>query len=137
MAKMSKFRLDIETVERGRWVDWRDGVRLLIASVDSPAYVRASREYFRENREACAEAFGEDQNTRALFDALRPVFAKTILLGWEGIDDEDGNPIPYSPENALTFLTDPELVHLWDFVLSAAQNVAAYRRSVLEAVRKN
>jgi hypothetical protein len=32
------------------------------------------------------------------------VFAETVLLGWEGITDQDGNEVPYSKEAALKFL---------------------------------
>lgn len=43
------------------------------------------------------------------------VFIETSLVGWEGVEDGEGNPIPFTSENALNLLKSmPELfTELW------------------------
>lgn len=33
-------------------------------------------------------------------------FVNNVLVSWEGLIDDDGNPVPYSKENALEILTE-------------------------------
>ncbi len=41
---------------------------------------------------------------------MRDVYSQTVVKGWEGIKDADGNEVPYSPETAVEFFKAvPEL----------------------------
>ena len=47
--------------------------------------------------------------------------AKTVLLGWRNLEDDDGNPIEYSHEKALELLRDPTLMVFKEFVEGEAR----------------
>ncbi len=58
-------------------------------------------------------------------------FVDTVLLGWENIEDEDGNAIEYSRDNALALFT--KLPDLFLDLSAQATNQALFRAEVREA----
>lgn len=67
-------------------------------------------------KDDAAEAFSE----KLVIEAL----AETVLLGWEGVDDENDEPMPYSVENAKKVLA------MKDFrreIMKMAENMEAYK----------
>ena len=63
--------------------------------------------------------------------------AHHVLLGWKDIEDDDGNPLEYSPETALELLRDPGLRDLYQFVLTQANERALFRQEVEEESKEN
>lgn len=114
MTKLSSIALDPEASARGRWVPYVLDVRLLIA--------RAGGQRFREATRRAIEARVERRGGGDLDEADRDevtceVLAGHVLLGWEGIDDDEtGAPLPYSREAAVKLLSDPRLEPLREFV---------------------
>ena len=47
-----------------------------------------------------------------------------VLLDWEGIEDDAGNPLPFSKEQARAMIEDPDLRRFRDAVVWAAGVVA-------------
>lgn len=66
---------------------------------------------------------------------MREVFAESVVIGWEGIEDEDGHLLTYSPAAAATLFE--QLPELYALLQEQAQNVALYRKEVLDNVAKN
>lgn len=65
----------------------------------------------------------------------RDVFAKTVVLGWENVKDENGVAIPFTPEAALKLFTD--LPDLFDDLQEQASNAGLFRAGQLEDDAKN
>jgi hypothetical protein len=66
---------------------------------------------------------------------MRDVYASTVVLGWEHMEDENDQPLEYSKENVLKVLTD--LPDLWADVQATSMKGALYREEVREADRGN
>lgn len=66
---------------------------------------------------------------------MREVFAESVVIGWEGVEDENGQLLTYSPEAAATLFE--QLPELYALLQEQAQNVALYRKEVLDNVAKN
>lgn len=65
-------------------------------------HVRVTLERFgRENKEALEKL--KDAEERGVF-----TFINTALHGWEDVTDEDGKAVPFSRDNAMALLFDPE-----------------------------
>lgn len=65
-------------------------------------FVRVNIERFgRENKEALDAIADVEQ--RGVF-----TFINTSLHGWSGVTDEDGKEIPFTRENAMALMYDPE-----------------------------
>lgn len=59
------------------------------------------------------------------------VFIDTILLGWEGVEDELGKPLAYNKENAKKVFTD--LPDLFADLREQSSNMSLFRNAELEA----
>ena len=96
--------------------------KFLVARAGNSHYNRLLSSLFKRNR-AVLESKGDEANEKS--DAiLAEVYAKTILLGWEGAIMFQGKPMTYSEANAKTLLS------LKDFrakVESAASDMATFK----------
>src|SRR5262245_48481461 len=73
---------------------------------------------------------------RALLAGIvREVFAETIVLGWENVEDADGNTQPFTKENCLKLFND--LPDLFEDIQEQAQRAALFRADIREADAKN
>jgi hypothetical protein len=68
-------------------------------------------------------------------DIMRDVYAETIVLGWENVEDRDGNPLPYTKENCKKLLKD--LPVLYDDIVEQAQRISLFKRAEIEDDSKN
>jgi len=57
--------------------------------------------------------------------AVQQVFARVLVVGWQGITDADGDPIPYSPDACLALFAFAN--ELWEDLQRFALNRANYR----------
>jgi hypothetical protein len=134
MGKLSSVKMDIKKVADGIWQDYRAGMRLLIAHINNPAYAQCltalQRPYLRQIRTGTLE------NSIATALTCKAV-AKHILVGWENVNNDDGNPIPYSSDKAFEIISDPAYSELYNFVLETAVNAELYRAEVQEDSAKN
>lgn len=121
--KISKFATDLELEESGVWVDIGEGARLRVARVGNPRYRKRLRELLAPHKRLVRiDKLPEDLSDELVIKA----FAETILLDWEGLEDDNGEPIEYSVEHAIELLTG-----LRDFrmmVAEIANEQEAFRR---------
>ena len=134
MAKISSIMLDLDRVEHGTWVKHPSGVTLCVASINSKAYKQA--------REQAMKPYLRDMRSGTLTyddisEILKPAAAEHLLLGWRGLEDDQGKPIPYSVGKALEYFKDPRFDEFYRFVLEIAGEAEVYRQAVLEESEKN
>jgi len=61
---------------------------------------------------------------------LARAFARSVIIGWEGVVDRDGNDFPFSVANAEKLLTD--LPDLFADLRSLSEDMNAFRREALD-----
>lgn len=66
---------------------------------------------------------------------LRQVYAETVVLGWENVEDEAGNELPFSTDNCVKLFED--LPDLFADIQEQSQRAALFRQDILEADSKN
>lgn len=99
--------LDLEQVDNGVWVHnipELDDVSFQVRGTDYKPYQKALRQAM----------IGQSRKQRAnsLLDAdyldslTRSLMAEHLLMGWEGIDDREGQPIAFTRELAKTYMTE-------------------------------
>lgn len=79
-----------------------------------------------------------DQNTMSnsvMESLICEVYADTVVLDWENVEDEQGNPMDCTRENIIKLFTD--LPDLFADVRAGAADSSAFRAEILEAVVKN
>jgi hypothetical protein len=121
-----KFAWNTETQTEGLWREIDDGAaKLKIARFNNPehqAYLRRLRE---ENAKLLENPDSEESQTK-LNEIASKAMAAHILKDWEGIQDEEGNDLPYSKEAAYQLLSDYE--EFSNLVFSLSTDVEQYRK---------
>jgi len=132
MAKLSNLKTDRDLSENGAWVPWIAGTRLRIARLSNSAfkamYHRKTKPLERKMREIPDELQEE---------IIRKCVAHTVLLDWEGFDDDDGSPLEYTPEQGIEMFEDSEWEHLYSFVLETARKDDVYMQEHEEELAGN
>lgn len=134
MANIEKIKTDSQKEDNGVWIDFEEGIRLKIARARNSAYRELLRQLTEPHRKTIREG---DAELELLENLLRQVRAKTILLGWENIEDKDGNSIEYSSEQALAFFKDTELRDFYTFVILESENMENFKKELIEDSEKN
>ena len=127
-----------ETVSnKGVWVDYLGGSKLLLASTSSTAYKTKLSKLARDNRLTLDDS--NPDNFKAIQRITCQALAETVLLGWKGIHfpDENGEikrNVPYSPALGQEALLKVD--HLRNFVSEEAGKPAHFRKEAAEAAKK-
>jgi len=115
----------------GTWNDIGENVRVKVARIGNPEYQKEFQKISKPHQRAIRRG---SLNNEVAEKLLIRVMAKTILLDWEGLQ-EDGADVPYSYENAVRILT--EYRDLRDYVSDIANEMEAFRAELDEEAEKN
>lgn len=122
MAFNSK-RFDTNAFIDGVWVSILGG-EFKVARAGNPEYEQALEDSGYRKLEDPAE------KQRALYKAI----ARGVLKDWREVEDDKGQPVPYSVENAVEVLLDnPDLVGR---LLSEANDLSNWKREDVAAQKK-
>lgn len=98
------YSLDPKSETDGVWQTMRSGARVKIRYENSFRVQEAARRLDRKYRALMMSEGGLPANIQAEREAA--LCASDIVADWEGVTDENDNPIPFSGENVLKVLTD-------------------------------
>jgi hypothetical protein len=131
--KISSFAVDEKKTIEGVWHEIGDNASVLIARAGNDKYrkdLRAMMKPYKRRLER--EDPGMDKIAEGL---LNKCMARHILLDWQGVEDDDGNEIPYSTEQALdNFEKYPEFR---DLISDLSNDTEAYKVQEEEEITKN
>lgn len=68
---------------------------------------------------------------------FKDVFADTIVKGWQNVQDEKGQPTPFSKKAARVLLDTEGLNDLYEYLQAEANSAANYREAQLETESGN
>lgn len=66
---------------------------------------------------------------------LAQVYAKAVVKGWSGVEDENDQPLSFTEENVLKVLKDLPVV--FDAIKEVARDYSNFRQDCLEEEAKN
>lgn len=124
---------DLETGS-GVVLDYGDGVKIRIHRAGG------SNQKFTNRQTVLIKPFQRQINN----DTLPPekgrelniqLYAETVIVGWEGVTDRDGNPLPFTKENAIRVMTD--LPDLFSDLVASANDRALFRKAEQEEAAGN
>lgn len=102
-----------------RWIDLLPGLRFKVAPVTTPVMASARADASLDNLEA-------DRPKEVLAVAMAKAVARRTVTEWEGVGDDDGTPLPVTPEGI------DALLDIWP-VFEAFQEKVLGPHLVLEA----
>ena len=128
MTKFSDLTKALEAANEPKWHDFALDVALQIQRSGTPEYDR----YFRKLLRTTRAARGQTPSDEEIETAEKKAMARHCLVGWRGIEDDDGKPIPYSERQALAYFDDPKTYDLYRFVRTVAQVEAVANLEAVE-----
>jgi len=129
--KLSNFETDEKKEVEGVWHEYAPGFKLRIARANNPKSEQLRAKLLEPH--IIAMRHGK-MDADVLSNIVKEVYAKTILVDWEGMLDEEGNEIPYNLENALKAL---DLKDFFDVVHNYAESMRNYKKVVVDEAVKN
>ena len=129
----SQLRTDKKLEVKGKWFNFDKTTRFLIARHRNPEYRELMRELMDPHQHKLATGLMEDDIADDIFCE---VLSKTVLLGWEGLEDTDENGnvflIEYSHETAKNLLLESEDFRA--YILSIASRADNFKLAQLKEV---
>lgn len=123
--KLSALKTDLAKAAAGVWIDKipdMGELRLKVRPIGNPDYRRVYGQLV-DSTPRSAKRGGQIVDHDVKADIAARCLADTILVDWEGLEDDDGGMVDYSPAIAKAILLDPEMGAFRDAV-SWAANVA-------------
>lgn len=136
--KMREVAVDIDRVEHGDWINVvpeMQGLRLKVRGTNN-----------KDWRKLQAKLLDAVPRKKRMTGRIDPDEAERItnllllncsLIDWDGLEDDDGKPIPYSRDMAETLLTDPSYRRFRDAVANAANLVGEQNAEDVEDASGN
>ena len=119
----SRFQTNSELeAKAGVVLDYGEGLKVRIRRAGG-----ANREYHRALRESLMKAgrrissMSDEESMRGMAE----IYAETVIIGWEGVTDAEGQPVEFTKENAVKILTD--LPEFFRDIQEAASSVSLFR----------
>lgn len=82
--------------------------------------------YLKVENERFEREHANDPQAKGKFATIY-AFVHVCVIGWDDMQDEDGNPIPYDPELAYDYLVDEDNAWFRERLLERASDEAFYR----------
>jgi hypothetical protein len=129
--KIEKFGTDEQAEIYGVWKAIGEDAKIKVAREGNQRYLNAIRDKLAAAQYVSPLDMPEDEWNKLHNEAI----AETILLGWEGLEDEEGNVPEYSVELAVEWLT--KYKEFKKIVLAISSNVEHYRTAAVNRVKEN
>lgn len=127
-----QFKTDEQKEVDGVWIALSATARVKVARMGNTRYRECMKRLRAPYQQGGLGTTIPDDLQQAL---LREAVAETILVDWDGIEDQDGHPLPYSKKAALDACTDLKDFYL--VVLAASDNMETFKVSTQAALEKN
>lgn len=108
--KLSDIAVNANAIEQGRWVSVghvMPGVRLKVRGLENTDYRRLRNRLIAEIPRG-ERLKGADILTLEKINGQ--LLSETVLVGWDGIEADDGRPLPFNKEKALQVINDPMFI---------------------------
>ena len=116
----------------GVWVDLGDGGSVKVARAGNKANRKLLKRLVGPHKAALrSDRLPDDVLEKLTIECM----ARTILLDWRGIEEDDGKNVEYSVENAIRLLTAYK--DFRDQIAASSADLALYQDAAEEAAAKN
>jgi hypothetical protein len=139
MSLYKQFETDTSIEREGLWLEYGSNsknepiqIKIARAGGSNNTYLKLLEARFKPYKRLIQN---ESLERPILEKVVREVYAETILLDWKGVEDREGNSLPFSKDNALKLLND--LPDLYADILEQSTKSALFRKTIQEADAKN
>ena len=130
MGRLARSKEDVRHESEGVWVDYYDGIRIKVARTGNPKQIQT---YDQMTKKYQKKGFDKQPmlKRRAVNSA---VLARTVLMDWSGVEDENGKNLKYTIEEGEKTLNND--ISFYHFVSSESDDESVFRLERLESTGK-
>lgn len=133
--KLSKFKQDVVSAEDGTMVDMGDGLVVTVARIGNKKYNESIKKQTAPHQRQIRNKNLPDEVFETI---MNHAIADAVLIGWDGLQDENGVNIPYSKEKAFEIMSNPAYKDFKDSIVDLANEFEAFRAAeVAETATKS
>mgnify|MGYP003516841152 CR=1 FL=1 len=142
MPSLKSIRLDTSAMDNGVWLTFftdpvtKKSIRVRIASMNSPNYTKSVQDLTRARR-AEIKANGGNLPSASIEEIQRVAAGQALVTGWEGIENDQGEEIPFSREASVNFMLDRAYSEFYEWVIENAGTRERYREQTVALAAKN
>lgn len=100
------YATDSKKEEEGVWKEFDGGIKLKLRRLSSKASQDARKEAEKPYTSQLRE---KEPDTEILEKVFIQQLARGVIVDWEGVQDEDGKEIPFTPDLGVELLSDEAL----------------------------
>jgi hypothetical protein len=136
--KLGELKVNAKAAEEGAWVNNipdMGGLRFKVRGANNRDW-RKLQARLIESVPRKKRALGRlDPDEQDRINAI--LLLETGLQEWEGLEADDGKPLPYSKATAKQLLDDPEMIRFREAVMWACMTVAEQEQASADDTTKN
>jgi hypothetical protein len=132
------FEVDVQAEDDGVWVPMSEvqpNFEIKLRSIRSDAYRKAQTKKFSKLR-----ALGRLSTARLTDESeriTRECISEACILDWKGLKNKSGVEVPYSPEQAKSFMTERRFAMVAEAITVAVRGVGMVEEAEEEKVKGN
>jgi len=129
----AQFQTDEKVETQGINLDFGDfAIRIARAGGSNKKYAKSLMKHVKPYRKAF-QAGTLDRKTQN--EIMAKVYADSVVLGWAGVTDAEGNEMKFTWDNVVKLLTD--LPELFNQIISDAENFRLFKEVEAEDIAGN
>ena len=129
-----------QNISEYKWVDYDDDTKVLLARIDNPEYQvaleRERRKLLNIDAQFGVGVVGGVEGEVTEHQTQCKLIGRFIVKDWAGVLDADGNPLPYSSEDAEQML-DANIKFFLFVLRSASVSAMEAQKALVETVGKS
>lgn len=130
--RLSNFAVDSKKANEGTWVQVGEGLEILIARLGNEKYKKFLRS---AGKGLSVQVRTGNMNLEQAAELQKLAVANTVLLGWKGLEGDDGKPVEYSVQKAVELFNTHQ--DFYDLVVEYANDASMFKAQVQEDARGN
>lgn len=136
MAKLSKFATDLDAAKNGVTVDLGEDLKVTVAQAgaSNSRYQKVLRQLLKPFERQLKQNTLDDE---VFEDLVNKAYVEAILLGWEGLEDDNGNEIVYSKDKAYEILSNKEYASFKQLVVDLANEQAVFAKELKDDTKSD
>ena len=132
--KLSQVYTDPELRRKGHRFRYSGDFHIVVTALPNPEFSAFVRD---RSRIVSIRGKSGDLDREALDEVTMEAVATHVVMGWDGLEEDDGAVIPYSPSMALEIFRNPEGGDVYRAVQEEASDLSNFRAKVEEQDRGN
>lgn len=139
MGLYDQFKTDLSLEKEGIVINYGQNskgenidIKIARAGGHNTKFAKTAEQVLKPYRRQIAN---ETADRDAMELAMRTIYARSVVIGWAGVEDENGKPLEFTEANCIKLFTD--LPDLFSDLREQAEKQALFRRVDLEDESKN